>query len=62
LYLLADEKHNRCLTDKAYLPTIVSGRATWLPGLPSDSKSAVAFIKSYGVFNRRLLNRSHRIA
>ena len=28
-YILADEKHSRCLTDKAYLPTIVSGRALW---------------------------------
>src|SRR2546428_2022994 len=26
VYLLADEKHNRCLTDRVYLPTIVSGR------------------------------------
>src|SRR6266487_4441599 len=25
-YVLADEKHTRCLTNKAYLPTIVSGR------------------------------------
>src|SRR5205809_1838838 len=24
-YILADEKHSRCLTDKVYLPTIVSG-------------------------------------
>jgi hypothetical protein len=26
VYFLADEKHSRCLTDKVYLPTIVSGR------------------------------------
>jgi len=26
---LADEKHSRCLTDKAYLPTIVTGRVLW---------------------------------
>ena len=26
LYVLADEKHTHCLTDKVYLPTIVSGR------------------------------------
>jgi hypothetical protein len=25
-YVLADEKHSRCRTDKVYLPTIVSGR------------------------------------
>jgi hypothetical protein len=28
-YLLADEKHSRCLTEKVYLPTIVSGRVLW---------------------------------
>ena len=29
VYLLADEKHSRCLTEKVYLPTIVSGRVIW---------------------------------
>ena len=29
VYFLADEKHSRCLTDKVYLPTIVSGRVLW---------------------------------
>jgi hypothetical protein len=28
-YFLADEKHSRCLTDNAYLPTIVTGRVIW---------------------------------
>ena len=28
-YILADEKHSKCLTDKVYLPTIVSGRVIW---------------------------------
>ena len=28
-YFLADEKHSRCLTNKVYLPTIVSGRVLW---------------------------------
>ena len=28
-YLLADEKHSRCLTAKVYLPTIVRGRVIW---------------------------------
>jgi hypothetical protein len=28
-YFLADEKHGRCLTEKVYLPTIVSGRLIW---------------------------------
>ncbi len=25
-YILVDEKHSRCLTERVYLPTIVSGR------------------------------------
>jgi hypothetical protein len=48
---LADEKHSRCLTDKAYLPTIVSGRVMWHLG-SSASTSAVAFTESYGQFQR----------
>src|SRR5256884_6146715 len=48
-YLLADEKHSTCLTDKVYLPTIVSGRVMWHLGY-SASKSAVAFTESYGDF------------
>src|SRR4029453_2721435 len=28
-YCLADEKHSRCLVEKVYLPTIVSGRVIW---------------------------------
>src|SRR6266850_5039057 len=53
-YLLADEKHSRCLTDKVYLPTIVSGRVLWYLGY-SASKSAVAFTASYGEFQRAAL-------
>ena len=53
-YLLADEKHSRCLTDRVYLPTIVSGRVLWHVGY-SDSKSAVAFTESYGIFQRAAL-------
>ena len=30
VYFLADEKHSRCLTDKVYLPTIVTGRVIWV--------------------------------
>src|SRR6266480_4081100 len=41
-YIVADEKHGRCLTDRVYLPTIVSGRVMWHLGY-SASKSAVAF-------------------
>src|SRR6267378_3376971 len=50
-YILADEKHSRCLTDRVYLPTIVSGRVIWHLGY-SASKSAAAFTASYGEFQR----------
>ena len=53
-YILADEKHSKCLTDKVYLPTIVSGRVMWHLGY-SASKSAVAFTESYGEFQRAAL-------
>jgi hypothetical protein len=53
-YLLADEKHSRCLTEKVYLPTIVSGRVLWHLGY-SDAKSAMAFTASYGDFQRAAL-------
>src|SRR5712691_1751348 len=54
VYLLADEKHSRCLTEKVYLPTIVSGRVLWHLGY-SASKSARAFTESYGDFQRAAL-------
>jgi hypothetical protein len=54
VYLLADEKHSRCLTDRVYLPTIVSGRVIWHLGY-SASKSAAAFTESYGQFQRAAL-------
>src|SRR5947208_6736125 len=53
-YILADEKHSHCLTDKVYLPTIVHGRVIWHLGY-SASKSAAAFTASYGVFQRTAL-------
>jgi hypothetical protein len=53
-YILADEKHSKCLTDRVYLPTIVSGRVIWHLGY-SESKSAVAFTESYGQFQRAAL-------
>src|SRR5207248_3792772 len=49
VYILADEKHSRCLTERVYLPTIVSGRVIWHLGY-SASKSAAAFTASYGEF------------
>jgi len=48
-YFLADEKHSHCLTEKVYLPTIVSGRVIWHLGYTEDA-SAAAFTQSYGVF------------
>lgn len=50
-YFLADEKHSRCLTEKVYLPTIVSGRVLWHLGY-SEEASAAAFTQSYGAFQR----------
>ncbi len=53
-YILADEKHSRCLTERVYLPTIVRGRVLWHLGY-STSKSAAAFTESYGTFQRAAL-------
>jgi hypothetical protein len=53
-YILADEKHSRCLTERVYLPTIVRGRVLWHLGY-SASKSAAAFTESYGKFQRAAL-------
>jgi len=50
-YFLVDEKHSRCLTDKVYLPTIVSGRVIWHLGYTEDA-SALAFTQSYQEFQR----------
>jgi hypothetical protein len=51
VYVLADEKHSRCLTEKVYLPTIVSGRVLWHLGYTTEA-SAAAFTQSYGAFQR----------
>src|SRR5215813_3831059 len=53
-YVLADEKHSRCLTDKVYLPTIVCGRVLWHLGYTEEA-SADAFTRSYGEFQRTAL-------
>jgi hypothetical protein len=50
-YLLADEKHSYCLTEKVYLPTLVEGRVIWHLGYTED-KSAGAFAASYGQFQQ----------
>jgi len=54
-YILADEKHSRCLTERVYLPTIVSGRVIWHLGY-SDAQSAAAFTASYGQFQQVALD------
>jgi hypothetical protein len=51
VYFLADEKHSHCLTDKVYLPTIVTGRVIWHLGYTEDA-SAAAFTQSYEEFRR----------
>src|SRR5215813_5709330 len=51
VYFIADEKHSRCLTDKVYLPTIVTGRVLWHLGYTTEA-SAAAFTESYQVFQR----------
>jgi hypothetical protein len=51
VYFLADEKHSRCLAEKVYLPTIVSGRMIWHLGYTEEA-SAAAFTQSYAEFQR----------
>src|SRR6266446_8680469 len=48
-YFLADEKHSRCLADKVYLPTIVTGRVLWHLGYTTEASTA-AFTESYQAF------------
>jgi hypothetical protein len=50
VYFLADEKHTYCLTTKAYLPTIVSGRVLGHLGYTEEA-SAAAFTESGDVSN-----------
>jgi hypothetical protein len=50
-YVLADEKHSRCLAENGYLPTIVSGRVIWHLGY-TEEPSAAAFTQSYREFQR----------
>jgi hypothetical protein len=61
-YFLADEKHSRCLTEKVYLPTIVSGRVLWHLGYTEEA-SAAALTQSYGEFQRAALHQepSYRV-
>jgi hypothetical protein len=50
-YFLADEKHSRCLAEKVYLPTIVSGRVLWHLRY-TEVASAAAFTQSDEAFQR----------
>jgi hypothetical protein len=50
-YVLADEKHSRCLTANVYLPTIVCGRVIWHLGY-TEGASAAALTQSYQEFQR----------
>jgi hypothetical protein len=62
VYFLADEKHSHCLTDKVYLPTIVTGRVIWHLGY-TEYASTTALTQSYGAFQRAALQQdpSYRI-
>jgi hypothetical protein len=51
VYFLADEKHSRGLTEKVYLPTMVTGRVIGHLGSTTEA-SAAAFTASYGAFQR----------
>jgi hypothetical protein len=61
-YVLADEKHSRCLTAKVYLPTMVCGRVLWHLGYTEEA-SAAAFTQSYREFQRAALQQepSYRV-
>ena len=54
VYFLADEKHNRALTAKVYLPTIVCGRVLWHFG-STEAASTTAFTQSYRAFQQAAL-------
>jgi hypothetical protein len=62
VYFLADEKHSRCLTTKAYLPTIVCGRVLWHLGY-TEAASTTAFAQSYRTFQQAALQQepSYRV-
>ena len=45
VYILADEQHSHCLTEKGYLPTVVRGRVLWHLGSTTEA-SAAAFMQS----------------
>ena len=60
VYFLADEKHSRCLTDKVYLPTIVSGRVLWHLGYSDVQKCGGLHRVLWRVSTRGPCSRSRR--
>src|SRR2546427_3270789 len=62
VYVLADEKHSRCLTAKVSLPTIVCGRVLWPLG-DTEAASTAAFTQSYRAFQQAALQQepSYRV-
>src|SRR6266568_9103561 len=62
VYVLADEKHSRCLTAKVYLPTIVCGRVIWHLGY-TEAASTAAFTQSYRALQQAALQQepSYRV-
>jgi hypothetical protein len=62
VYVLVDEKHSRCRTEKVYLPTIVCGRVLWHLGYTKDDSTTV-FTESYQAFQRVALQQepSYRV-
>ena len=61
VYFLADEKHSRCRTHKAYLPTIVRGRVIWHLGYTEDA-SATALTQSYQEFQRMAIHQEPTVS
>src|SRR5246500_4353213 len=61
-YVLADEKHSRCLTNKFYVPRIVCGRVLWHLG-STEAASTAAFTQSYREFQQAALQQepSYRV-
>src|SRR5215831_18715747 len=62
VYVLADEKPSRCLTDKVYWPTIVRGRLLWPLGYMTAASTA-AFTQSYRALQQAALQQepSYRV-
>ena len=60
-YVLADEKHSHCLTDRVYLPTIVRGRVIWHLGYTETPECGGLYPVVSGSFNARPPSRTRPI-